>query len=92
VTRVVEFLRARTIYALVMLLASFVLSVELVSPGTVTPLWASNTLLFAAPLAIMAAGQTMVMRTGGIDLSVAVWRPGRPTCSRRTHPPAISSQ
>jgi ribose transport system permease protein len=71
VSRVVEFLRARTIYALIMLLALFVLGVELVRPGTVTPLWASNTLLFAAPLAIMAAGQTMVMLTGGIDLSVA---------------------
>ena len=47
------------------------LGVELARPGTVTPLWASNTLLFAAPLAIMAAGQTMVMLTGGIDLSVA---------------------
>jgi ribose transport system permease protein len=71
VSRVIEFLRARTIYALILLLALFVLGVELVRPGTVTPLWASNTLLFAAPLAIMAAGQTMVMLTGGIDLSVA---------------------
>ena len=40
-------------------------------PGTVTPLWASNVLMFAAPLAIMGAGQTLVMLTGGIDLSVA---------------------
>ena len=40
-------------------------------PGTVTPLWISNALLFAAPLAIMGAGQTLVMLTGGIDLSVA---------------------
>jgi ribose transport system permease protein len=71
VSRVVEFLRGRTIYALILLLALFVLGVELVRPGTVTLLWASNTLLFAAPLAIMAAGQTMVMLTGGIDLSVA---------------------
>ena len=70
-SRVVEFLRARTIYALILLLALFVLGVELARPGTVTLLWASNTLLFAAPLAIMAAGQTMVMLTGGIDLSVA---------------------
>ena len=70
-SRVVEFLRARTIYALILLLALFGLGVELVRPGTVTLLWASNTLLFAAPLAIMAAGQTMVMLTGGIDLSVA---------------------
>ena len=39
-------------------------------PGTVNPVWLSNTLLFAAPLGILAAGQTMVMLTGGIDLSV----------------------
>lgn len=68
---VLELLRARTVYALILLLALFVLGVELVRPGTVTPLWASNVLMFAAPLAIMGAGQTMVMLTGGIDLSVA---------------------
>jgi ribose transport system permease protein len=68
---VLRFLRARTIYALILLLLAFVFGVELVRPGTVTPLWASNTLLFAAPLAIMGGGQTMVMLTGGIDLSVA---------------------
>jgi ribose transport system permease protein len=66
-----EFLRSRAIYALILLLMIFVLGVELVRPGTVTPLWASNVLMFAAPLAIMGAGQTMVMLTGGIDLSVA---------------------
>ena len=68
---VLGFLRARTIYALILLLAVFVVGVEIVRPGTVTPLWASNTILFAAPLAIMAGGQTLVMLTGGIDLSVA---------------------
>ena len=31
----------------------------------------STTVLFAAPLALLAAGQTLVMLTGGIDLSVA---------------------
>jgi ribose transport system permease protein len=71
VSAVLEFLRARTIFALILLLTLFVLGVELVRPGTVTPLWASNVLMFAAPLAIMGAGQTMVMLTGGIDLSVA---------------------
>jgi ribose transport system permease protein len=65
------FLRARTIFALILLLALFVLGVEAVRPGTVTPLWASNVLMFAAPLAIIGAGQTLVMLTGGIDLSVA---------------------
>lgn len=66
-----QFLRAHTIFALIFLLVAFVLVVELVRPGTVTPLWASNALLFAAPLAIMGGGQTLVMLTGGIDLSVA---------------------
>ena len=42
------------------------------APGnTVNATWLSNTLLFAAPLGILAAGQTLVMLTGGIDLSVA---------------------
>src|SRR3984957_4186649 len=68
---VLSFLRERTIYALILLLAVFVVGVEIVRPGTVTPLWASNTILFAAPLAIMAGGQTLGMLTGGIDLSVA---------------------
>ena len=68
---VLAFLRARTIFALILLLVLFVIGVEVVRPGTVTPLWTSNVLMFAAPLAIMAAGQTLVMLTGGIDLSVA---------------------
>jgi ribose transport system permease protein len=66
-----EFLRSRAIYVLILLLMIFVAGVEMVRPGTVTPLWASNVLMFAAPLAIMGAGQTLVMLTGGIDLSVA---------------------
>ena len=68
---VLAFLRARTIFALILLLVLFVIGVEVARPGTVTPLWTSNVLMFAAPLAIMAAGQTLVMLTGGIDLSVA---------------------
>ena len=59
-----------TIVALVLLLFMFIAIVELMKPGTVNPVWLSNTLLFAAPLGILAAGQTMVMLTGGIDLSV----------------------
>jgi ribose transport system permease protein len=59
-----------TIFALVLLLLLFIAIVELIKPGTVNPVWLSNTLLFAAPLGILAAGQTMVMLTGGIDLSV----------------------
>jgi ribose transport system permease protein len=59
-----------TIVALILLLLIFIASVELMKPGTVNTVWLSNTLLFAAPLGILAAGQTMVMLTGGIDLSV----------------------
>jgi ribose transport system permease protein len=64
-------LRGHTILALILLLAVFILGIEIARPGTVTPLWISNALLFAAPLAILGAGQTLVMLTGGIDLSVA---------------------
>jgi ribose transport system permease protein len=59
-----------TIAALILLLLVFIAIVDIVKPGTVNPVWLSNTLLFAAPLGILAAGQTMVMLTGGIDLSV----------------------
>jgi ribose transport system permease protein len=59
-----------TIVVLILLLLLFIAAVELMKPGTVNPVWLSNTLLFAAPLGILAAGQTMVMLTGGIDLSV----------------------
>jgi ribose transport system permease protein len=59
-----------TIVALILLLLLFIAAVEILKPGTVSPVWLSNTLLFAAPLGIFAAGQTLVMLTGGIDLSV----------------------
>src|SRR6202042_2979200 len=59
-----------TIVSLFLLLLIFTAAGELLKPGTVNPVWLSNTLLFAAPLGIFAAGQTMVMLTGGIDLSV----------------------
>jgi len=67
----VMLIRRHTIYPLILLLVLLVAGIELVRPGTVTPTWISNTLLFAAPLGILAAGQTLVMLTGGIDLSVA---------------------
>jgi len=67
----VSLLRTRTIVALILLLLAFVAGIEVARPGTVNAIWASNMLLFAAPLGIIAAGQTLVMLTGGIDLSVA---------------------
>ncbi|HXZ15580.1 MAG TPA: ABC transporter permease, partial [Roseiarcus sp.] len=68
---VVAFLRTHSIVVLLLLLAAFILAIEIARPGTVNPTWASNIVMFAAPLGIMAAGQTLVMLTGGIDLSVA---------------------
>lgn len=68
---VVSLLRTRTIVALVALLLAFVAGIEVARPGTVNGVWISNMALFAAPLGIIAAGQTLVMLTGGIDLSVA---------------------
>ena len=67
----VTLLRTRTIVVLGLLLLALVAGIQLARPGTVNALWASNMLLFAAPLGIVAAGQTLVMLTGGIDLSVA---------------------
>jgi ribose transport system permease protein len=68
---VLPLLRRHTIIVLILLLLVFVAGIEVARPGTVTPTWISNALLFAAPLGILAAGQTLVMLTGGIDLSVA---------------------
>jgi ribose transport system permease protein len=67
----VSLLRTRTIIALILLLFVLVAGIQTARPGTVNPIWISNMLLFAAPLGIVAAGQTLVMLTGGIDLSVA---------------------
>ncbi|MBV9273998.1 MAG: ABC transporter permease [Verrucomicrobia bacterium] len=67
----VSFLRTRSIVALVLLLSGLLAGIQIARPGTVNALWISNMMLFAAPLGIVAAGQTLVMLTGGIDLSVA---------------------
>lgn len=66
-----NFLHSQTLLVLILLLIAFVGGIEIMRPGTVSPVWVSNMALFAAPLGIMAAGQTLVMLTGGIDLSVA---------------------
>jgi ribose transport system permease protein len=68
---VLSLLRRHTILALVLILVCFVLVIQIARPGTVNPIWLSNMVMFAAPLGIMAGGQTLVMLIGGIDLSVA---------------------
>jgi ribose transport system permease protein len=44
---------------------------QVVQPGIVSADWGASIVRFATPLAILAASQTLVMLTGGIDLSVA---------------------
>jgi len=64
-------LRDRPSLVLVGVLLLLVLAIGVIRPGTIGPSWVANTILFAAPLGIVAAGQTLVMLTAGIDLSVA---------------------
>ncbi len=69
--RLAAFLRERSILVLALLLAALVGFIALIRPGTVTPEWVANTLLFAVPLGLMAGGETLLLLTGGIDLSIA---------------------
>lgn len=64
-------LREYSSAALVLLLLVLVGGIAVIRPGTVTPDWGANTLLFAAPLGLMAGGETVLLLTGGIDLSVS---------------------
>ena len=65
------FLRAQSILVLALLLVVLVGCIAVIRPGTVTVNWISNTLMFAAPLGLIAGGETLLLLTGGIDLSVA---------------------
>jgi ribose transport system permease protein len=65
------FLRERTIVVLILLLVALVAFIGIIRPGTVSADWIANTLLFACPLGLIAGGETLVLLTGGIDLSVA---------------------
>jgi len=64
-------LRDQPAIPLLVLLAVLVALLQLVQPGIVKADWVATTIKFATPLAILAASQTLVMLTGGIDLSVA---------------------
>ncbi len=61
----------RPVYALVVVLVALLGGGQIASSGFLSAGQLSNMLLFAAPLALLGAGQTLVMLTGGIDLSVA---------------------
>jgi ribose transport system permease protein len=60
-------------YPIVVMVALFIvlaIATNIASPGFLLPGNLSTALLVAAPLGILAAGQTMVILTAGIDLSV----------------------
>ena len=63
--------REQPIIPLLVLLGLLVVALQITRPGMVSADWASSTIRFAVPLAILAACQTLTMLTGGIDLSAA---------------------
>jgi ribose transport system permease protein len=63
--------RDRPVLPLVILLAILVVAFIGLNPRTNVSEWIASTLRAAVPLAILAGCQTLVMLTGGIDLSVA---------------------
>jgi ribose transport system permease protein len=65
-------LAERPLLVLSLVLVVLVAVTALIEPGYLSINGIRNTLLVAAPLAIMAGGQTLCMLTGGIDLSVAM--------------------
>jgi ribose transport system permease protein len=63
--------RDRPVLPLLVLLAILVVAFIGLNPRTNVTEWVASTLRAAVPLAILAGCQTLVMLTGGIDLSVA---------------------
>jgi ribose transport system permease protein len=61
----------RPLLMLGVVLVLLLVACEITSPGYISGAQLGTILRFAAPLAVLAAGQTLVMLTGGIDLSVA---------------------
>ena len=68
--RLKRFVKDNPLVPLVLLLFLLVVALGILRPGILKPLWLANTLKFAIPLAMMAGCQTLVMLTGGIDLSI----------------------
>jgi ribose transport system permease protein len=61
----------RPLIMLAVILVLLLVASEIASPGYLSDQRIGSILRFAAPLAFLAAGQTLVMLTAGIDLSVA---------------------
>ncbi len=71
-----QFLSANPVVVLTVVFVGLFVATDLVnrvqsSEAFLTPRQVSTTFLYAAILGLMAAGQTLVMLTGGVDLSVA---------------------
>lgn len=71
-TRLIELLAARPAGALIAVLVILILVTGMIEPNYLTFSGLRNTLLQAAPLGILAGAQTVLMLTGGIDLSVTM--------------------
>ncbi len=65
-------LAARPQLALVAVLVVLILITGLVEPDYLSIAGLRNSLIWAIPIGILAAGQTVLMLTGGIDLSIAM--------------------
>lgn len=63
-------IQRHTLLPLVIVLLLLVGLVDVIKPGTVSGGWITSALVSGAPLGLLAAGQTLVVLTGGIDLSV----------------------
>jgi ribose transport system permease protein len=61
----------RPLIMLAVILVLLLIASEIASPGYISDQRVGSILRFSAPLAFLAAGQTLVMLTAGIDLSVA---------------------
>lgn len=68
--RLRRFMADQPMVPLIILLLVLMGVLQLLTPGIINPQWIANTVKFAIPLAILAGAQTLVMLTGGIDLSV----------------------
>ena len=70
--RLANLLRERPLVVLTAVLVILVIATTIIQPGYLSVRGVRNTLIVAAPLALIAGGQTVAMLTGGIDLSVAM--------------------
>jgi ribose transport system permease protein len=66
-----QYLIDRPLIMLSVILLLLLIACEIASPGYLSAARMGSILQFSAPLAFLAAGQTLVMLTAGIDLSVA---------------------